>query len=93
MNKDSKIIGTVLAGGAGTGTGESRALVIWGVNLPSTVGVKYTRAQLAIVNLPFYERGVIVGLVLSDAWLRFSNSRSKNTHLGFRESLAHSQYV
>jgi hypothetical protein len=45
----------------------SRALVVWVVNLPSTVGVKYTRAQLATVNLPPYDRGVIVGLLLSDA--------------------------
>ena len=46
---------------------ESKALVVWEVNLPSTVGVKYTRAQLATVNLPPYVRGVIVGLLLSDA--------------------------
>jgi hypothetical protein len=83
MNKDSKIRGTVLANSgsclrlAGTvvkETGdsvaislESRALAIWGVNLPSTVGVKYTRAQLATVNLPPYVRDVIVGILLSDA--------------------------
>ena len=43
------------------------ALVIWGKNLPSTVGVKFTRAQLASISLPLFVRDVIVGLLLSDA--------------------------
>ena len=46
---------------------ESKALVVWEDNLPSTVGVKNTRGQLATVKLPPYVRGVIVGLLLSDA--------------------------
>jgi hypothetical protein len=58
------------------------ALVIWGKNLPSTVGVKFTRAQLASVSMPLFVRDVIVGLLLSDAWLNFSNPRSKNARLG-----------
>ena len=32
-------------------TSERTDLVIWGTNLSSTVGVKYTRAQLAMVQL------------------------------------------
>jgi hypothetical protein len=40
--------------------------VVWGKNLASTVGEKFTRAELAMVRLPEYIQGVIVGLVLSD---------------------------
>lgn len=68
------------------------ALVIWGKNLPSTVGVKFSRAQLASVSLPLFVRDVIVGILLSDAWLNFSNPRSKNARLGFMQTYSHSGY-
>jgi hypothetical protein len=68
-------------------------LVVFGANLTSTVGIKFTRAQLAIVKLVPYTRDVIVGLLLSDGFLYFSNSRSKNAYLGFQQSFSHSAYV
>jgi hypothetical protein len=46
---------------------ECRDLVIWGENLPSTVGVKFSRAELASVSLPTFVCDVIVGILLSDA--------------------------
>lgn len=46
-----------------------------------------------MVKLPINVRGVIIGLILSDGWIRFSTSASKNALLGFKQSLAHSEYV
>lgn len=73
-------------------TSERTDLVIWGTNLSSTVGVKYTRAQLAMVQLAPDQYSVVIGLILSDAWVRFNSNRSKNALLGFKQSEAHSQY-
>lgn len=49
-------------------------------------------AQLAIVKLTTYTRDIIVGLLLSDAWLIFGNPRSKNALLGFQQSVGHGGY-
>lgn len=46
-----------------------------------------------MVKLPINVHGVIVGLLLSDGWLTFSNSRSKNARLGLKQSAAHSEYL
>lgn len=54
------------------------ALVVWGTNLPCTVGIKYTLVQLAMVKLPSYIQGILVGLILSDGGLSFASVRSKN---------------
>jgi hypothetical protein len=40
--------------------------VVFGTNLTSTVGVKFTRTQLAMVQLAPYQYSVIIGLLLSD---------------------------
>jgi len=66
------------------------SLIIWGTNLQSTVGEKFSRQELSMVKFSPYHRDVIVGLILSDAWL--SKDR-KNARLGFKQSLAHSAYV
>jgi hypothetical protein len=44
----------------------SKKLVVFGSNLTSTVGIKFTLKQLAMVQLSPYTRDVIVGLLLSD---------------------------
>lgn len=38
-------------------------------------------------------KGIIVGLLLSDGWLGFSNQRSKNARLGFKQSSENFNYV
>jgi len=43
------------------------------------------------VQLAPYQYSVIIGLLLSDGWLRFT-SRSKNALLGFTQSAAHGEY-
>jgi len=66
------------------------SIVVFGTNLTSTVGIKFTRKQLAMVQLAPYTRDVIIGLLLSDGWL---SSARKNALLGLKQSLDHSQYV
>lgn len=46
-----------------------------------------------MIIIPEYQKSVIVGLILSDGWLRFSYKTNNNACLGFKQSLAHSYYV
>ena len=73
-------------------TSERKDLVIWGTNLSSTVGVKYTRSQLAMVQIAPYHYSVIIGLILSDGWLIIGKTRSKNALLGFKQSTSKFQF-
>lgn len=70
----------------------NNSLVVWGLNLTSTAGNNFTRSELAMIKLPYYERSVIIGLILSDGWLRFVGSRSKNAQFGFLQSGANGMY-
>lgn len=63
-------------------------LVIWGTNLCSTVGTRFSRTQLSMVMLPFHIQGIMVGLILSDAWV---SKTYKNAYLGFSQSMDHFQ--
>jgi len=83
-NLSKKNIGTVLdKSGAAMGIEdisatslECRALVLWGTNLQSTVGARLTRTQSGFYEkLPIKIQGIIVGLLLSDGWMTFANSR------------------
>ena len=69
------------------------SLVVWGKNLPSTVGIKFTLNQLRMVQLAPYPYSVIIGLVLSDGWILSSSKNSKNARLGFKQSLYRADYV
>ena len=71
----------------------SGGIVVFGTNLTSTVGIKLTRKQLAMVQLGPYQYGVIIGLLLSDGWLIFASKTNKNARLGFKQSLSHPGYV
>lgn len=46
-----------------------------------------------MIKIPPYQYSVIIGLLLSDGWLIFSNSRSKNPRLAFKQKLANFEYV
>jgi hypothetical protein len=61
-------------------------LIVWGQNLTSTVGVKFSNKQLAMVKLTAYTRDIMIGLLLSDGWLTFSSKKNKNARLGFSQS-------
>jgi len=46
-----------------------------------------------MVQLPVFQLGLIVGLLLSDAFLGFSDPRSVNARINFKQSVARSSYV
>ena len=72
-------------------------LVLWGVNLPSTVkSGRFTKKTREMIILPPYQKSVIVGLLLSDGWLSLSKSntiKNGNARLGFKQSLDKFEYV
>ena len=75
------------------GSGTSSNLVLWGTNLSSTVGERFTRSQLSMVKLPLHIQSIMVGLILSDDWITFDSTRSKNALLGFKQSVSNSSYL
>jgi hypothetical protein len=46
-----------------------------------------------MVRFAYYQYSVIIGLLLSDDWLTFASKTNKKARLGFKQSLAHCQYV
>src|SRR5258706_5022529 len=51
---------------SGFADASTKSIVIFGTNLTSTVGIKFTLKQLAMVQLAPYQKSVIIGLLLSD---------------------------
>lgn len=75
-------------------TNNPLSLVVGGKNLTSTVGMgRFTKQVRNMIELPPYQKSVILGLILSDGWLRFPSKTSKNVNLGLKQSLAHSDYI
>jgi len=75
---------------------ESIELVQWGEfgTISSHVGIKFTvaeRAYWVISSVPPYIKGAIIGLILSDAYLRLFKS-CVNARLEFKQSTANSGY-
>ena len=68
-------------------------LAIWGTNLTSTIRVIFILKQLAMVQFSPYQRGVIIGLLLSDDWLTIPTKRNKNVRVRFKQSADHASYV
>ena len=85
MNKKNSSIGSVVSGTFG--------IVKFGTNLTSTVGIKFTLKQLAMVQLAPYQYSVVIGLLLSDGWLTFASKTNKNARLGFKQQIGHASYV
>ena len=72
----------------------NNCLCLWGTNLGSTTGEKFLRKELAMVKLLFYQKSVIVGLILSDGWLIFGSGKtSTNARLGLKQFRDRSSYV
>jgi len=69
------------------------SLVVWGKILPSQVGQgKISKQESNMIKLPSYQYSVVVGILLSDAWLTFSTIKSKNTRLWFEQSMSNYKY-
>src|SRR5271169_1044337 len=69
-----------------------KSLVLWGSNLGSTVGTKYTKYVLSIINLPNDIKSIMVGIIISDGHIAL-NSKGKNAYLILNQSLSHSAYL
>src|SRR5690349_759734 len=66
---------------------ESYSLVPYGSNLSSNVGYpKFNKLTSGQIFLPPHIKGAVIGLILSDAWISFSNAGSKNARLGFKQT-------
>ncbi len=71
------------------------ALVVWALrtNLGSAIGSgRFTKQDSENIKLPLYHRSVIVGLLLSDGGLSFSNKTAVNALLRFSQSFAQYKY-
>jgi hypothetical protein len=67
------------------------SLVVYGSNLLSTVGYpKITSILRYTVGIPTNLYSVLVGILISDAWLQ--NNKSGNSRLAFKQSLSHFKY-
>lgn len=68
--------------------------MVWGTNIRSLVGRgKITNKESKMIKLPSYQYSVVIGMLLSDGWLTFSNSCNTNARLGFSQSESNSMYV
>lgn len=68
-------------------------IVLWGTNLTSNVGYpRFSNMVSNMVELPFYIKSIVYGILLSDGWLNLG-PKSKNARLGFKQSLNHFSYV
>ena len=69
-------------------------LVVWGENLYSGFrALRLSSVELSMFKLPSYQRGVIVGLLLSDGWLSYASTKNKYPRLGFEQAFFQSSYV
>lgn len=73
----------------------STALTIWGVSMGSGLGgprvlPEYLRS---IYSLPHYHYSVVIGLILSDAWISGDRSGGGNARLGFKQSTIFFPYL
>jgi hypothetical protein len=70
------------------------SLVVWGTNLSSSVGKgRFTKQESNMIKLPYYQKSIIIGLLLSDGWLTIASKTTKNARLGFKQSLDRASYV
>jgi hypothetical protein len=69
-----------------------KSLVLWGSNLGSTVGTRYTKYELSIIKLPNDIKSIIVGIILSDGHIAL-NFKGKNAYLILNQSLTKSAYI
>lgn len=77
-----------------------KSIVVWGSNLGLTMhSSNYSKLIRNMISLPQYQHSVVIGLLLSDGWLRLSSTNAKNStfsklnaRLGFGQSFAKFDY-
>ena len=57
------------------------------------MGERFTLQELNMVQIAPYQYSVVIGLLLSDGWLIFSNTKAKNAKLGLKQSVKNMSYV
>ena len=68
-----------------------KELVVYGSNLSCTINYPpYTSIVRYMVNIPFDLQSLILGILLSDAWLQIN--KAGNTRLAFKQSLNKLEY-
>lgn len=65
-------------------------LVVYGFNLSSTVGVKYTPFQKNLINIPSNHMDILIGIIISDAYL--SKGTNINARMLFKQSIKNISY-
>jgi hypothetical protein len=74
--------------------GACTALVVWGENMYSGFRtLRLSNIELNMFKLPEYQRGIIVGLLLSDGWLSYPSANNKFPRFGFEQTFSQSSYV
>jgi F-type H+-transporting ATPase subunit a len=70
----------------------STSVVLWGSNLYSTLGLRFSDKLRNIFALPPYVYSIIVGLILSDGHLQ-KGKLSKNARLSLNQSIKHVEFA
>jgi hypothetical protein len=55
--------------------------------------LRLSNIELNMFKLPEYQRGIIVGLLLSDGWLSYASANNKFPRFGFEQTFSQSSYV
>jgi hypothetical protein len=74
---------------------ECKALVLWGSQdfLVSSIGFSMFSPKISnLIQIPPYIEGILIGLLLSDAWVSFASATSKNARIGFKQGMINFPY-
>ena len=66
-------------------------LVPYGSYLSSSIGYKFTSVERSLIQIPFNKRSIIVGILLSDAYLLRGN-KGGDARLQFKQMYGHFEY-
>jgi len=68
------------------------SVVLWGSNLSSTIGLRYSNKLRDMVLLPPFKYSIVIGLILSDGWLQ-KGKYNKNARLGLKQSIKNIEFL
>lgn len=54
---------------------------------------RFTKHESNMIKLAPFQFSVMIGLILSDGYIRFGSVNSKNAMLEFKQSISHSGYL
>lgn len=68
------------------------SVVLWGSNLSSTLGLRFSDKLRNRVFLPPFINSIVIGLLLGDGWIQ-KGKLNKNARLGFKQSVIHIEFA